>query len=156
MKKVYKLGTDVELHYMDSVSIKEALKISYALDIEVGLGSRLATSYEVVMDELELLIKDAGSFWNLGDYAIKKGADEVIEDFILEVENIFSTQKLIEVVFTNRTSERRKKINKEDLEVVNDMINIVNGKSHIDKPFHLSFDERKKVATQLISIYSDF
>ena len=47
MKKVYKLGTDIELHYMDSVSIKEALKISYALDIEVGLGSRLATSYEV-------------------------------------------------------------------------------------------------------------
>ena len=72
MKKVYKLGTDIEFYYSEAISDITALKTSYALDSETGLATRLAIDHGEVMEYLEGKIQEGKCFLLLGDYTIKK------------------------------------------------------------------------------------
>ena len=70
MYYIYNFVTDQESYYQESVPRKQALKTTYA--INHNMGSRLATEFGKLMDELEEKIIDVGKFWTLDDYTVKK------------------------------------------------------------------------------------
>lgn len=67
---VYNLDTDKEYYYMNDMPKKQALKTTYA--IENGLISRLATDFEKLMNELDVLIKESDKCFAIGSLSVLK------------------------------------------------------------------------------------
>lgn len=70
MYYVFNLSTANEQHYTNDVPKKQALKTSYAL--ANGLATKLATSFEKLMSELEGQIKESKHCYMLGDFTVLK------------------------------------------------------------------------------------